>query len=184
MRHEQIGSGKEHRVYQSRFPEWVLKKPTLKNQLMFWLFRFNPKIVRAEHEITADALQSTQVLFPKWRVFILPQFNKKFGPFTLNKGYVTAQEKIIEDNSLSKQEIIEILKSEEQSYLLARFDISPDNFMTQDKKLYNVDPTKGIMFSGIMDRLGIMSKQRHHRIRTLIKNDLAKIPTILKNIVK
>ncbi len=173
--HEKIGSGHEHNVMESKFPHRVLKTPTIANQLMFWFFNIHPKVIRDEHREVEEQLKNSEIKFPQWRVFILPQFNKKYGPLLLNKGYVTMQERLSEDSSLPQSEIAAILKNERNTYLQHRYEQSPDNFITQKNSLYYIDPTKSLSISSILDRKGILSKKRYRKIRDMIKKDIKSV---------
>lgn len=171
MHHEQIGHGYEHNVFQSRFPELVLKTPTVRNQLIFSICGFSPELVRTERQEADLSVRKSPVIYPRWRVFMHPQFNRKFGPFNF-KSYVIAQQEVFEDHSLNADQIAEKIKDSGDWYHLVRFQQSTDNFLTQDKQIYCVDPTKSTSPIGILDRKGIISKRKYFRIKQMVKRDI------------
>ncbi|EKD90948.1 MAG: hypothetical protein ACD_30C00055G0001 [uncultured bacterium] len=166
-----IGSGHEHIVFKGQNPDYVYKTPTLLNQAMFWIFNFDPRIINGEYKEIEDQLKNSNIKFPEWRVLAFPNgLESKRKPrllwrFLSKKTYVVRQKWIEEDNSIS--DVRNIIKSETPE-LIHRYDTNPTNFISHENSVYYIDPTKSVSLSGILDRLGILSKKRYRLIRDKI----------------
>lgn len=139
MEREFIGQGREHEVYASRIPGWVLKKPR-PTLLISNLAGYGVDKVREELEETKQAVSSSKILrVPETRVF------------RFRRGYVIAQKFIKEDQSVG--DIGKSLDQEGQKLMSDRYYLTPHNFMTNQGRIYFVDYSYGIS-SRVLQRLG------------------------------
>lgn len=173
-----IGKGHEHKVYQSKREHLVLKTPTLLNQIYFWIFKFDPSIIRDEHQQAKEMVSQTNVDIPQFRVFTFKNWKKgnylkkpwRFFYYR-GRGYVTVQEKIF--HRQPQFDVRQELEKQNLHYLSYRYQIHPENFLiTGAGRIYYVDPTKSVSLSGILDRKGILPSKKYAQISIWFKNKL------------
>lgn len=164
MYKELISSGHEHIVYRSNFKKYALKRPTFTNQVAFWLYNFDPKIIEDEYREADQMVEGSTIRTPRWRVFTHPERLGGRKPYPLwkriltRKKYLVGQEFIEEDNSVDN--IKQVLQEQNQDHLVQRFISNRSNFITRNGEIFYIDPTKGIFIAGLLDRLGIIPKSQ------------------------
>lgn len=128
-----IGSGTEHKVYESFNDGWVLKIPSDLNILSINIFLgFRYRKLKEEIEFNERECASCGILTPETRIFA-------FG-----RGYVMAQRRVDEDFSLSRFEVGEEIKKGGNTFLIDTFKIRPENFLSNQGNIYLVDLTCGL----------------------------------------
>jgi hypothetical protein len=132
MEREFLGAGWEHRVYASRNPDWVLKKPSNFNIVSINLLLCNRyRKIEEEMAFNIEECRLAGIRTPETRIF----------PF--GRGYVMAQRRIDEDRSLTKTEIEKKILDSRSAYVYDLFQINPENFTSHGGEVYLIDLTMG-----------------------------------------
>jgi len=152
-----IGEGNEHCVYVSRArSEWIVKKP--KNLCLASLRFMGTASSNISKEIRKTVVLANKhgIKTPETRVF------------TVGDGYLIAQKKITEDQSLSQDEKRQLISETKNELLTNHFEMKPENFLSSKGRLYLVDLTWG--YTRILDGLGILD----HETQNVLKVKLLK----------
>lgn len=136
-------SGNEHWVYETEDPNYLLKVQNRRNRFFFWLFRWNPNVIKTQYEKALD-YEKFGVRIPESRIDITEN----------GRNYQIYQRKIIEDGSVA--DIKGYLETRSITELAMRYISSPDNFVSCNSEVYLLDFTPGFWFPGLLDRLGVV----------------------------
>lgn len=132
-----LGKGCEHFVYQSRFMDLAIKKPTVLNIFSLAILGNDPAAqIQKEISVNRKECNKAGILVPRTRVF------------RFDKGYLMVQEKIIKDGSLPQEEIERRIKEGGSRLIYDAYRIQPDNFAAKEKDIYMLDLTMGIFRQG------------------------------------
>lgn len=154
-----LGVGQEHQVFESSIEGWVLKRPKLiQTALLNILYSSPGDVVRQEIVEIEKRFEAANIHTPQTRVF------------PVGRGYIIAQKRIVEDNSISSGTILENIKKCGDLYIDDYYQNNPKNFSSNSGRIYCLDPTLG--YFRVLDRLGIMGYETQARIRSVIYNKI------------
>lgn len=161
IQRDSIGEGWEHNVVKTQHqnPPQVLKTPNFFTAFYLKIFFEGAQTIKEEIRECQNMIQGLEVYIPRTRVW------------HLGRGtYQISQEIKEEDNSIY---IFTHLQRQGNTVLLNRFIENPSNFVSNQGRVYWLDPLKS--HPRILERLGIMHAGDYFALKVKAKTLLNKV---------
>ncbi len=159
MERELVGQGGEHTVYKANTKkEVVIKKPRPLTHLSVKYLWGGAEKIKQEIEEAQLLVENTVVTIPNTRVW------------SMHNSYLVTQEMIEEDNSVN---IGEQLQEYGPHSLYTLYQLSPENFASQNGNIYWLDPMKGLL-SRFLESSHLLSVEQYKQMKLSVKKKLGR----------
>lgn len=162
MEREYVGRGGEHKVFRmKKLRNYVIKTPTIFNLWFLKTFGLSAEIIKKEYAEGEALTENTGIRVP----FSIVRLRENGRRYSITQQYIK------EDHSID--DVRAYIQSRNLPHVLDRYDLSPQNFITNDGIVYWVDPSKGAHIWGLLDRKGILSRQKSAAIQAKVKRGIS-----------